>query len=174
MASTTAARTFTPPRSTPRYSSSRFMGPRPMLAGFEALANWARTEPLGQLFADVGHRAFDQALDLAEPRLAVRLPAQHQQRLRVGGAHQPPSTVDDHAHAVDLDGLAVLAQPLLRELHGAELLLLREVESDLRRRESAGNAVEHAAQRPAIAGDQLQQPGGGVDAVVESEVAVAE
>src|SRR5207248_452179 len=85
-----------------------------------------------------------------------------------------PATVDDEADAVDFDGLAVLAQPLFGELDGAELLLLGEVEADLGRRVRSRDAVEHPAQRPAIARDEFQEPRGGIDAVVESEVAVAE
>src|SRR5256885_800443 len=85
-----------------------------------------------------------------------------------------PAAFEDDADAVHLDGLAVLAQALLRELDGAEFLVLGEVEADLGRRVRARDIVEHLAQRPSVARDQLEQARGRVDAVIESEVAVAE
>src|SRR5438067_1508536 len=90
------------------------------------------------------------------------------------GIPAAPHAVDAEAHAVHFDGLAVLAQTLLGELDGAELLLVGEVEADFGRGVRTWDPVEHPAQRPAVARDQLEQPRGRVDAVIEPEVAVAE
>src|SRR3954469_22027604 len=119
--STTAARTVVAPTSIPTITSSRgFTGAR--VSG-------------GQLSPHLFDHAFDQFLQLAQARLALRLPAQDEERLGVsgagarprgeggggwvlGGGEGPPPSRNDDAHPVHLDGAAVLAQLLSRALDG--------------------------------------------------------
>src|SRR4051812_35023282 len=169
-ASTTAARTLVPPRSTPTKSSSRFT----VLSRDGSYQGEGCLRKLLEFVTDFLDRALDQAPDLLQLGLGLRFPAQDQKRLRVGSADEAPGAVDDHAHAVHLDGLAVLAQALFRDLDRAELLLLRKVEADLGRGVHLGHAVEHLGQLAPVARHQLEQARRRVDAVVEAVIAVLE
>src|SRR4051812_7417724 len=158
--STTAARTVVAPTSIPTITSSRgFTGAR--VSG-------------GELAPHLLDHAFDEFLQLAQARLGLRLPAQDEERLRVRGADEPPASGNDHPHPVHLDGAAVLAQLLSSALDGGELLVVGKVLADLGRAEGARHVREKLREGNALARDQLEKPGGGIDAVVEAVVAMAE
>src|SRR5438105_3111336 len=131
----------------PTSTTSRSSAPLPAPATRSAQAAAARSEAsvIGSLEARAwSNFCSGMSFQLSHLLLALGLPAQDEQRLRVGGPDEAPAARDHHAHAVDLDGAAGLAQLLLGALDRLELLVFREVLADLRRAERLGNAVQHA------------------------------
>src|SRR5512138_3096101 len=152
-ASTTAARAFVPPRSTPRASGAT-SGPHVL----HDLVDLAAHEPL----------------DLGDPLGRLRLEPEHEERLRVGGADEPPAVREHDAHAVDRHRLVARAEELLRAAHDLELLVLGAVDAELRGRARPGDVGEQRGERRVGAGEELEQAARRVDAVVEAEPAVPE
>src|SRR5512133_2489393 len=152
--STTAARALVPPTSTP--SARRATGLRPQLA------------------LQLVHLGADELLDLDEPRLRLGLEAEHQDGLRVGGAHEPPPVGEDHADAVHRHRLVALREELLGAPDQLELLVLGAVDAQLGRAEGLRHVREQGRHPRVGPRQQLQQAPRRVDAVVEAEPAVAE
>src|SRR5687768_3334045 len=118
--------------------------------------------------------AFHKPADLRQPLRRARLVAGDQHGLGVAGADQAPSVAEEHARAVHVDHLVILAEVLDRAAHDGELGLLRGRVAQLGGGDELRELRQPLRERPAAAGDDVDQQHGAVQRVVEPVVVVAE
>src|SRR5262249_48663146 len=88
---------------------------------------------------------------------------------------QAPSIGEGDPHSVDVDDrVARGAEDLGGPADYGELLLLRDVEADLRAGVSLGNVGQQRGERTLLVGEDLQQARRAVHRVVKSKIAVLE
>src|SRR6266851_1688745 len=126
------------------------------------------------LSAELLKLALEERSNLAERLLVVRLEPQHECRLRIGRAHEPPSAGEIDARAVDIDRLIMRPEIFGGLAHDLELVVVGTIDANFGRRVSARQIGEDGGEAPALLPKDLEQTKGGVNRVVEAVVAVVE
>src|SRR5512146_705417 len=123
----------------------------------------------------LSHRILHDGADPFHGGGVLPLETEHQDRLRVRGADQPPASIEGRTYAVHVDPLPCLRPDDGRyPLDDPEFPVVRAIHADLGRGDDRGQIGEQRAQRPVRTGQDLEEPGGCVDRVVVTKIPVRE